>query len=101
MSIRFAVAALAAALTLSGCGSSPQDHYLSLSHGTSYAGDLSDADLMKLGHMICGQFDDGHSWIDVIGSETTAGFTGYQAGEMTGLAVRELCPSHVPALPRT
>jgi hypothetical protein len=119
--VRRALACLAAAAVLAGCGDEggaapaatttaapttsapPSDREAADAVFTDFVTDQgltshgSVEDLIALALAVCDAYDRGVAVADVVASLEDSGFTGYEAGQVIGAATATYCPEHEDA----
>jgi uncharacterized protein DUF732 len=119
--VRWALACLAAAAALTGCGDEggtapaatttsaattstpPSDREAADAVFTDFVTDQgltshgSVEDLIALALAVCDAYDRGVAVTDVVASLEDSGFAGYEAGQVIGAATATYCPEHEDA----
>lgn len=66
--------------------------------------DIGDADIIDYGGIVCAVLDDGYaSFNGIIGigrALMDEGYTAREAGQIVGIAIRDICPQYIPLLRR-
>jgi len=55
---------------------------------------VPDSQMIELGHMVCGQFDIGQTFVDVVTMGVESGYTYGQIGGFIGASTAAYCPNH-------
>lgn len=94
-----AFAAGVAVVNLSGDDRDPQREqiYLELVREDVFPGG-DDESLLEIGYGICGLYDDGYTWVEVIAG-LTDNLSGTEAGTLNAYATGALCPEHADKAP--
>lgn len=64
-----------------------------------FPGGSVDDELLRLGHSVCNQFDDGGDWLHVLRALLDGGLKAKTSGELIAAAVATMCPDHLDQLP--